>query len=116
MRLLYHDPTLFQGEELAEADFSVPQFGKLYAALREQTKNGGEPSVALLQGFSGDEVSLLTEIISEPFDPANSAKALADYIEKIKAAKLVRMQRGENGEAALKAFAEDMQKRKGYRG
>ena len=116
LRLLCHDPTLFHGDELAEEDFSVPQFGKLYTALREQTKNGGAPSIALLQGFSGEETSLLTETVSEPFDPANADKALADYIEKIKAAKLVRMQRGENGEDTMRAFAEEQRKRKGYRG
>ena len=116
LRLLYHDPTLFQDRELAEADFSVPQFGKLFAALREQTMRGDAPSVALLQDFTGEEISLLTEIISEPFDPANSDKALTDYIEKIKAAKLVRMQRGENGEDTMRAFAEEKRKSKGYRG
>ena len=116
LRLLCHDPTLFHGGELTEADFSVPQFGKFYTALSEQAKRGGTPSVALLQDFSGDEISLLTQIVSEPFDPANSEKALADYIEKIKAAKLVRMQRGENGEDAMRAFAEEKRKSKGYRG
>ena len=116
LRILYHDPALFHGGELAEEDFSVPQLGRLYTALREQTKNGGEPSIALLQGFSDDEVSLLTETVSEPFDPANAEKALGDYIEKIRAAKLVRMQRGGNGEETMRAFAEEQRKRKGYRG
>ncbi len=116
LRLLYHDPTLFGDEtKLSEGDFSVPQFGKLYAALREQTKAGGPPSIALLQGFSDDEVSLLTEIIEEPFDPARAEKALADYIEKIKAAKLVRLERSGDGDAML-AYAAEKQKRKGYRG
>lgn len=117
LRLLYHDPALFGADtQLSEADFSVPQFGKLYTALREQTKSGGVPSIALLQGFSDGEVSLLTEIIDEPFDPARADQALADYIEKIRTAKLVRMERGENGTDALKALSEEMLKRKGYRG
>lgn len=116
LRLLYHDPTLFGAEtNLSEEDFSVPQFGKLYTALREQTKAGGPPSIALLQDFSDDEVSLLTEIIEEPFDPARADQAFADYIEKIKAAKLVRLERSGDGDAML-AYAAEKQKRKGYRG
>ncbi|MGI5979042.1 MAG: DNA primase [Oscillospiraceae bacterium] len=116
LRLLYHDPALFRGSDLTEDDFSVPQFGKLYAALREQAEHGSMPSIALLQGFSGEETSLLTEIVSEPFDPANAEKAFADYIEKIRAAKLVRMQRGENGGDTMRAFADELRKSKGYRG
>ena len=116
LRLLCYDPALFSDEPLTEADFSVPEFGKLYAALREQTRSGGTPSIALLQGFSGAEISLLTEIVSEPFDPTNADKALGDYIEKIKAAKLVRLQRGENSENAMNAFADELRKRKAYRG
>ncbi|NLH00655.1 MAG: DNA primase, partial [Clostridiales bacterium] len=82
LRLLYYEPELFSEKDmLSEEDFSVPLFGRLYAELTERTKNFARPSIApLAEKFTNEEISILTEILNEPFELSQGEKALSDYI------------------------------------
>lgn len=115
IRLLFTDPSLLSpGQSLKVEDFSSDVLGRCFSELERQIQSGGLPSLPMMAGlFSGDEMSLLTEIIGEPQDMANSEKALNDYIDIIKMEKLT-VKRGENFTAELNELAEKLRKSKGY--
>jgi len=118
LRLLYFEPGLFTGAAgIAEEDFSVPTFGKMFSEIAKRTKTGAQPSLApLSESFSGEEISLLTEILSEPQELAQSKKALDDYINIIKTEKLARRHVGNTDGMELLELAEKLRESKGYGG
>ncbi|NLW64858.1 MAG: DNA primase [Clostridiales bacterium] len=115
IRLLFADPSLLSSDQvLDQDDFSSEVLGRCFAELTRQIRSGGTPSLPMMaELFTGDEMSLLTGIIAEPQDMANSEKALDDYIEIIKMEKLT-AKRGENSAAELNELAEKLRKSKGY--
>ncbi len=81
IRLLNLDPSLFNGLELSESDFSAEPLWHIYSALRRHIDEGARPTPAALSGeLTGEEFSLFTGIIQKPEAAANARQALADYI------------------------------------
>lgn len=118
LRLLYYEPTLFSDAvELAEEDFSVPLFGKMYREFKERTKYGSQPSLApLAESFTNDEISILTEVLNGPLELSQSEKALNDYINIIKTEKLARQQISSAEENKLLDISNKLRESKSYRG
>jgi len=118
LRLLYYEPTLFSDAvELAEEDFSVPLFGKMYREFKELTKYGSQPSLApLAESFTNDEISILTEVLNGPLELSQSEKALNDYINIIKTEKLARQQISSAEENKLLDISNKLRESKSYRG
>ncbi|MEA4895517.1 MAG: DNA primase [Oscillospiraceae bacterium] len=117
LRLLYHDPSLFSGGvEIDGDDFSSELLAKLYEELKQLVTNGSQPSLALLsERFTNEEISVLTEIISEPLELSQGEKALENYINIIKTQRLAR--RNSAGDASiLNELANKMRESKGYGG
>ena len=115
--LLYYEPSLFLGEQriLAE-EFSSPVLGRFYSELLSRIRSGAQPSLsALSESFTNDEISLLTEIVSQPQMLANADKALDDYINIIKTERLAAEQ-NTNSDSILRDFAERKRRSKGYGG
>jgi DNA primase len=118
LRLLYFEPDIFDGaERLSEDDFSVPLFGRMFSEIRERAKDGAQPPIAILAGsFTGEEISLLTEILNEPPEIPQSGKALDDYIDIIKTEKLLKRQPGTDDGSELLELARKLRQSKGYGG
>ena len=91
IRLICAEPELFSDVGISSEEFSSPLLAGFFAALTEQVDRNGRTNVSLLaELFSSDEISHLTEILGEPIEPKNNAKALADYIDIIKIENLVK--------------------------
>ena len=118
LRLIYFEPDLFRDTpELSEEDFSVPVFGKMFSEIKERAKNGAQPSlVPLTERFSNEEISILTGILSEPFELTHGKKALNDYINIIKTEKLAKQQSSGNDGSDLMELAKKLRQSKGYGG
>lgn len=113
--LLCADPSLLSSipDELSEEDFSSSVLGRCFGELRRQIQSGASPSLPLIAGqFTGEEMSLLAEIVSQPQDMTNADKALKDYINKIATEKLKSKQGDDPAE--LKELADKLRKSKGY--
>jgi len=118
LRLLYCEPSLFaDNRQLQEDDFSSSLLARFFTQLNEHTKNGAQPSLALLaEHFTNEEISILTEILNEPQVLSQSEKALNDYIKIIKTEKLARRQNSEGDGPNLNEFANKMRESKRYGG
>ena len=118
LRLLYYEPSLFsETKDLSGEDFSVPLFGNLFREFKESSKHGSQPSlVPLAERFSNEEISILTEILNEPQELSQSAKALNDYINIIKTEKLTRQQENGTEENRLLEMSKKLRESKSYRG
>ncbi len=118
LRLLYYDPALFTDEaEIIGDEFSSELLAKFFNELRQLVKNGAQPSLALLsEHFSNEEISILTEILSEPLELARGKKAINDYIKIIKTEKLARQQTQSGDGIDLNELASKMRESKGYGG
>ncbi len=116
--LLYYEPGLAQqAAQLKQEDFSSPLLWRLFQELEGRALSGQQPSVTLLaESFTGEEISLLTEILQAPQELSNSGTALEDYIQTIKTQALARRLRSGDGETDLKALAEKMRQSKQYGG
>lgn len=74
---------LDQSGSLKPQDFSSPLLGKTFAWMRQRWENGMAISVSALgEGFTADEISLLTKIFQKTNGLVNE-KALVDYIAVI---------------------------------
>lgn len=118
LRLLYYEPELFESVTgLEEKDFSVSVFGKMFTEIKERTKKGAQPSLALLsESFSNEEISLLTGILNEPQELAKSREALSDYINIIKTEELARQPLTKTDGTELLGIRAKLQQSKGYGG
>ena len=113
IRLLYLDPALARKAALPGAEeFSSPALGHIYAVLRDKIDRGDTPSTAALGGeLSGQEMSLLVNLLQKPELLSSGERALTDYIGRI------RERREESGKPAdLRAFANKLRETKGYEG
>lgn len=88
IRLYYLDPSLFDGAEIAPEEFSSDVLARFFSVLRAKAAGHTQLSMAALaESFSGEEMSLLTNILNDPSVPdsqPNRRRAMEDYIEIIK--------------------------------
>ena len=78
--MLFREPALLaQTEGLTAEDFSVPLFGRVYAALRERWQNDLPSRCALADSLSPAEMAHLTAVLQKQ-EPPLSETALADYL------------------------------------
>lgn len=118
LRLLYYEPALFTDRTaLDAADFSSPLLAKFYTELRDSAQHDQQPALALLtERFTQEEISILTEIISEPQELSKGEKALDDYIKIIKTEKLARVRLAGGEGIDLNELANTLRQSKGYGG
>ena len=111
IRLLYLEHELVRKPGLPEReDFSSPALANIYSALRAGLEKGDNVTVdSLAAALEKDEISLLVSILQKPELLKRSEQSLRDYIDKIKDRKAVR-----SGKPDLKAYAQQLQKTKGY--
>jgi len=85
IRLVILDPTLFQRADVEPEQFSSPVLGKIFSLLRQRSSQGLSVQPGTLAGeLTGDEMSLLTQVVQQPESLADSRRAMADYISTIK--------------------------------
>ena len=113
IRLLYLDPALADSASLPPPeDFSSAALGRIYAALLERARHGGEMNTAALSGvLSGEEMDLLVSLLQKPEQLQRGEIAMADYINRIKERKELAA-----GSGDLRALADKLRKKKGYEG
>ena len=89
IRLLYLEPSLANSAALPPPeDFSAPVLAHIYTVLRDKARRGDSLSTATLSGeFSGQEMSLLVQLLQKPERLSNGERALNDYIAKIREAR-----------------------------
>lgn len=110
IRLLYLDSQLFDRITPPEPeDFSVPELGNIYRAIRNLGKTDDVTMAKLSGDLSADEISLLTVILQKPETVANGQKALSDYIEIMESER-----RNRAGDMDLASLADTMRKKKAY--
>ena len=112
LRMLFREPALLaQTEGLTAEDFSVPLFGRVYAALRERWQNDlAITPAALADSLSPAEMAHLTAVLQKP---PLSETALADYL------RILREERAKarvSDASDLLAMQRDLKKKKGYGG
>ena len=112
IRLMYLDPPLFDGVDIAPEEFSSPLLGSVFGILQEKAAAGAGFSLAALgERFTADEASHLTRILDKPEILANGAQARDDYINIIREERQTAQAGGD-----LRAVAEQMRNKKGYGG
>ena len=112
IRLLMLDPELMRRADIAEGDFTSPFLGKVFSVIKARFMAGESvTSPVIAAALSPEEASHFTSILSKPASAANSERAMADYIEKIRAEKL------KAGAASdLARYSEELRQKKGYGG
>ena len=104
---------LLAAEGLTAEDFSVPLFGRVYAALRERWQNDlAITPAALADSLSPAEMAHLTAVLQKQ-EPPLSETALADYL------RILREERAKarvSDASDLLAMQRDLKKKKGYGG
>lgn len=113
IRLLFLDPALFKNRDGPPAeDFSSPELAKIYTAMRDKLKKGEAVTMAALgDSLSPEDTGLLAGILQKPEVLSNGAKALEDYIDKIKEQKELSL-----GQSDLRQMAAKLRDKKGYGG
>mgnify|MGYP002540196920 CR=1 FL=1 len=103
----------YDAEGLTAEDFSVPLFGRVYAALRERWQNDlAITPAALADSLSPAEMAHLTAVLQKQ-EPPLSETALADYL------RILREERAKarvSDASDLLAMQRDLKKKKGYGG
>ena len=86
IRLLYLDPALIRRGDLPAAEaFSSPALAHIYTVLCRRLKAGQAVSADLLGAeLEQGEVALLVDLLQKPETLSNSARALDDYINRIR--------------------------------
>ena len=113
IRLLYLEPGLSRNPALPEPEeFSSPALGHIYSVLREKTRRGETVSTATLgDALTGQEMSLLVELLQKPERLSHGDIAMTDYIERIRERKL-----REEEKPDLNELARKLREKKGYEG
>ncbi|MCR5665065.1 MAG: DNA primase [Oscillospiraceae bacterium] len=113
IRLLYLEPALASRPELPPPeDFSAPALARIYGVLLDRARQGGELGSAALSGvLSGEEMSLLVQLLQKPVQLSRSETALNDYINRIRERKAF-----SSGTEDLRALANKLREKKGYEG
>lgn len=89
IRLIYLDPALAAEPALPEPEeFTAPVLAHIYTVLRGKARRGESLSAATLGGeLSGQEMSLLVQLLQKPERLSGGKTALQDYIARIKDAR-----------------------------
>ena len=91
IRLLAMDGELFKAVEAAdfsEAEFTSPFLQKIFVVMKRRREDGMEMSqAAVLAELNNAEAAHFTILLQRPESMANGAKAMRDYIDKIRAEK-----------------------------
>ncbi len=113
IRLLYFEPGLCKSETLPPPeDFSAPVLAHIYGVLLERARRGDSLSTAALGAvLSGQEMSLLVQLLQKPEQLNRSETAMNDYITRIRERRDFR-----GGKSDLRALAEQFRQKKGYKG
>lgn len=113
LRLLMLDSSLArQISDLTPADFTAPVLGKIYGVLRDRMDQGRSLQLGALEGeLSGEEISLLAEIMGRPASLENGAAAMADYRSVMETERM--KQQTTTDEAVLLAARDNYRKKKG---
>jgi len=92
IRLLYLEPSLANNAALPPPeDFSAPVLAHIYTVLRDMARRGDSLSTATLSGeLSGQEMSLLVQLLQKPERLSSGERAMNDYIAKMREAKDIR--------------------------
>ena len=92
VRLLYLEPSLAENTALPEPEeFSAPVLAHIYTVLRDKARRGDSISTATVSGeLSGQEMSLLVQLLQKPERLSSGERAMNDYIAKIREAKDIR--------------------------
>ena len=92
IRLLYLEPSLANNAALPPPeDFSAPVLAHIYTVLRDKARRGDSLSTATLSGeLSGQEMSLLVQLLQKPERLSSGERAMNDYIAKMREAKDIR--------------------------
>ena len=114
LRLLLREPVLFdRAEELKAEDFSVPMFGRAFAALRERWRHDLAVSPgALSEVLSPAEMAHLTSILQKTDAPI-SEQAMDDCLQILREERV--KQNTVDAELLLK-MQEQLRRKKGYGG
>jgi len=101
VRLVMLEPGLIDKVQVSPEDFSSPVLAKAFRLLKERHDRGLSAQLPSLAGeFTGQEMDLLTEILSQPVTAARAEEAMADYIKIIQAEAQLR-RAPKSGEALL---------------
>lgn len=113
LRLLLLDGGLAQQiPDLTPEAFTAPVLGKIYGVLRERLDQGRSLQLGALEGeLSGEEISLLAEIMGRPASLENGAAAMADYRSVMETERM--KQQTTTDEAVLLAARDNYRKKKG---
>ena len=92
IRLLYLDPSLAKSAALPPPEeFSAPVLAHIYTVLRDKARRGDGLSTATLSAdLSGQEMSLLVQLLQKPERLSNGERAMNDYIAKMREARDIR--------------------------
>lgn len=89
IRLILLDSSLISDIDITPEEFSSPFLGKVFSEIR--TRYGEQRSLtlpSLSQDLTGEEMSVLTRIITKPENLSKAKQALKDYISTIRMEKL----------------------------
>ena len=85
LRLASLDPALLERMAVEPEEFSAPVLGKVFSLLRQRHSKGLSVQISTLAGeLTGDEMSHMVEVLSQPESLANAEWAMDDYIKTIK--------------------------------
>lgn len=115
LRLLMLDPgTAGLMDGLTGEEFSSPLLGRAFDRLLRRAQEGLSTQLAALaEDFSGEEMDHLAQVAAQPVSPANSGRAIQDYIAVIRRERLLRSG-GEQGDDLLLAAQKKYQQKKAY--
>ena len=112
------EPALFDRTgQLTGAEFSSPMLGRAFDALRSRYEDGRTVSLAVLEGFSQEELSHLSAVC-QGADRVESEEALTDCIRVVRAerARETMNEKKNITEAELLAYQDTIKKTKGIGG
>ena len=114
LRLLLRDPALFpMVRQLRSKEFSCPLLGRAYDALRSRYEAGLSVSLAVLEGFSTDELTHLSAVAQKQ-DERYSEQALQDCMRTIQ--EEYEKTHLPQSEDALRSYSQRMKEKKSYGG
>ena len=86
LRLVRLEPSLFEKVELKGEEFSSQLVGRSFKLIRDRHARGLAVQLPALAGeLNSEEMSHLTEILSQPESLAYASRAMEDYIKTIRA-------------------------------
>lgn len=86
LRLVMLEPSLFEKVDLTGEEFSSQLLGRAFQLLRDRHARGLAVQLPALAGeLNSEEMSHLTEILSQPESLAYASRAMEDYIKTIRA-------------------------------